>query len=119
MMKKAGDALGLKAGETITRVAGKNRYETCVAVNTTFASVLTGTGICVAKGLDFPDALSGGVLAAVMKAPLFLADNELNDAQRKYLKGKSYNNLYAFGGMGAVSDYTISRINNAIAGIAF
>ena len=124
VLKQAGSALGLTVSTTIkdkaiTRIAGANRYDTCAAVNNAFASVLTGKSICVAKGLDFPDALSGGVLAAVMKAPLFLADNELNDAQRKYLKGKSYNNLYAFGGYGAVKDATISRINNAIAGIAF
>ena len=114
MMKQAGDALGLKAGETITRVAGKNRYETCVAVNTTFASVLTGTGICVAKGLDFPDALAGGVYAAVNKEPLFLADgSKLQECQSKYLKAKKATRLSVFGGIGAVPDNLVRIIENA------
>ena len=114
MMKQAGDALGLKVGKTITRVAGKNRYETCVAVNTTFASVLTGTGICVAKGLDFPDALAGGVYAAINREPLFLADSyKLQECQTNYLKEKKATRISVFGGIGAVPDNVVMVIEKA------
>ena len=49
MMKNVATALGLKVGSTVQRVAGKNRYETCVAVNKKFKSVVSSDGICVAK----------------------------------------------------------------------
>ena len=112
MMKKAGNALGLTFNKTITRVAGKNRYATCVEVNKKFASTLSGTGICVAKGLDFPDALAGGVFAAKNKAPLFLADGALKDEQVAYLKSKKAQNIYVFGGTGAVPDALATTIKN-------
>ena len=112
MMKKAGNLLGLTFNKTITRVAGKDRYATCVAVNKKFASTLTGTAICVAKGLDFPDALAGGVFAAMKKAPLFLADNALKDVQTAYLKTKQADTTYVFGGTGAVPDKLAQAVKN-------
>jgi putative cell wall-binding protein len=105
MMNKAKNALGL---DTITRVAGKNRYATCVEVNNKFKDVLTGSAVCVAKGLDFPDALAGGVFAAQQKAPLFLADNALTDEQKTYLKTKKADTVYVFGGTGAVPDKLVT-----------
>ncbi|MCR5478263.1 MAG: leucine-rich repeat protein, partial [Ruminococcus sp.] len=61
MMKKAGNALGVAP----TRLFGANRFETCIAVNEKFAGVLNGNMLCVATGMDFPDALAGGVYAAI------------------------------------------------------
>ncbi len=113
MMKKAGSALGLTFNKTITRVAGKNRYATCVAVNNKFKGVLSGKALCIAKGLDFPDALAGGVFAAANKAPLFLADNKLTDEQTKYLKAKKASQLYVFGGTGAVPNSLVQSISAA------
>ena len=115
MMKKVATALGLKAGSTVQRVAGANRYETCVAVNNKFKSVLTGTGICVAKGLDFPDALAGGVYAAKMKQPLFLADNKLQENQVKYLASKKAKSVTVFGGTGALPGELMLNISKASA----
>ena len=114
MMKKAGDALGV----TPTRVFGENRFETCVAVNEKFADILDGTSICVATGMDFPDALAGGVFAALNKAPLFLVNCKakslaLSDSQKSYLKTKSPQKLYVFGGTGAVSDSHIQTVAKA------
>ena len=110
MMNKAKNALGL---ETITRVAGENRYATCIEVNNTFKNVLTGSGICVAKGLDFPDALAGGVFAALKKMPLFLADGNLKDVQTSYLGNKDIGNVYVFGGTGAVPNELVEEIAKA------
>ena len=102
MMNKAAAQLGLTAGESVVRIEGSNRYETCNAVNNEFASTLTGSGICVAKGLDFPDALAGGVCAARNKAPLVLADKSLRDSQKTYLQDKKPDVITIFGGVGAV-----------------
>ncbi|MBQ8119431.1 MAG: leucine-rich repeat protein, partial [Ruminococcus sp.] len=102
MMNKAANALGLAKA---TRVAGKDRFKTCVAVNETFAGVLKGDMLCVATGMDYPDALAGGVYAAKNKAPLFLINGKaptlnLNDEQKAYLKTKGASSITAFGGVG-------------------
>ena len=113
-MKKAGDALGVKA----TRVFGANRFETCVAVNEKFAGVLDGDSICVATGMDFPDALAGGVFAALNKSPLFLVNGKLktltlSDSQKSYLKIKAPQKIYTFGGVGAVPDTHVQTVATA------
>ena len=114
MMKNVATALGLKVNKTVVRVAGANRYETCVAVNNKFKSVLTDTGICVAKGLDFPDALAGGVYAAKNGQALFLADGKkLQDVQSSYLKSKNASKITVFGGTGAVPDELVKVIAQA------
>lgn len=104
MMKKAYTALGLKKA---TRVAGTNRFTTCIEVNKAFADTLNGSSICVATGMDFPDALAGGVYAAKNKAPLFLVNGKaktavLLDEQIAYLKCKKPQSVSVFGGIGAV-----------------
>ncbi len=108
------DALSKElGGKTVERVWGETRYETCVAVNNKFASALNGGSICVAKGLDFPDALAGGVIAALKNAPLLLADNALNDAQTKYLSSNKFENIFVFGGTGAVPEKLAGQIVKA------
>ena len=114
MMKNVASALGLTVNKTLVRVAGKNRYETCVAVNKKFKNVVSSDGICVAKGLDFPDALAGGVYAAKNKQALFLADgNKLQDVQSSYLKSKNAAKITALGGTGAVPDDLVKLIAEA------
>ena len=104
----------LLADSSVIRVAGRNRYETCTAVNTRFSSTLSVSGICVAKGLDFPDALAGGVYAAKTAQPLFLADgSSLQACQKTYLKDKNPAKITAIGGKGAVSDALIGVIAKA------
>lgn len=115
VMKQAATALGLTVDKTIVRISGSDRYATCVAVNNKFKSVLTGKDICLAKGLDFPDALAGGVFAAQNKAPLFLVDNKLQDVQKTYLKSKKASNIYVIGGTGAVPDYLVAAVGEASA----
>jgi len=118
MMQKAADALGLINGKQITRTAGGNRYETCIKVNKSFVNSVQRDMICVATGLDFPDALAGGVFAGIHAAPLFLVNGKsttvLSQAQKDYLDEKTPNGMAIFGGTGAVSDKTVSDINAEI-----
>ena len=112
MADKAANALGLAKA---TRVAGANRFETCVAVNEKFADVLGGDMLCVATGMDFPDALAGGVYAANNNAPLFLINGKLktsnlNDKQKAYLIEKNPSSITAFGGTSVVPDDHIADI---------
>ena len=88
----------------VTRIGGATRYETCVMINKYFASLLNSKTVCIAKGLDFPDALAGGVFAALNRSPILLADSTLRDAQKSFLKAKKPNKLYIFGGTVAVPD---------------
>ncbi len=111
MMSKASSALGLTTGKTANRIWGKDRYATCIAVNKTFASTLNGDTICIATGLTFPDALAGGVYAALKKAPLFLADNSLSKAQQNYLDPKTPDHLTVFGGVKAVPSKLVNSIS--------
>ncbi len=90
--------------KNVKRFDGAQRYETCVMINKYFAKDLSSKTVCIAKGLDFPDALAGGVFAANQKAPLLLADSALRDAQKSFLKAKKPNKLYIFGGKVAVPD---------------
>ena len=73
-------------------------------INKYFSKDLSSKTVCIAKGLDFPDALAGGVFAANQKAPLLLADSALRDAHKSFLKNKKPNKLYIFGGKVAVPD---------------
>ena len=113
-MKKKVATYLLLSDSAVKRVAGANRYETCIAVNKQFSSTLSSSGVCIAKGLDFPDALAGGVYAALKSMPLFLADGEtLSNSQKAYLKTKNPATLTAFGGKSAVSDELVSLIAKA------
>ena len=74
---------------------------------------MTGTALCIATGADFPDALAGGVFAAIKSAPLFLVNNaakKLDDTQTAYLKEKQAKKFFVFGGPGAVSDPTVNLV---------
>ena len=114
MLKKVGTALGV----TPKRLDGKDRYETCVAVNNEFKSLLSGKSICVATGADYPDALAGGVFAAIQKAPLFLINGKaqtliLSDKQNAYLKTLTPNMMYVLGGIGVVPDSHVKTVADA------
>lgn len=105
MLSTAAEALSVAP----TRLAGSNRYETCTAVNNAFKAELDGSMICIATGCDFPDALAGGVYAALNRAPLFLENSKqktlkLSQPQSDYLKAKKPLKISIFGGEGAVPD---------------
>ena len=112
MKKLADNALGIIS----KRLYGKDRYETCVAVNNEFKSLLTSKSICIATGLDYPDALAGGVLAALNKSPLFLINGKislltLSDTQKNLIKSRKPSNINVFGGTGAVSENSILTVS--------
>lgn len=88
----------------VKRIWGINRYETCLEVNKYFAKDFTGTGVCMTTGMNYPDALAGGVFAAKNKMPIVIADSALNADQKSYLKGLDLKQIYTLGGMGVKSD---------------
>ncbi|MGM0899465.1 MAG: cell wall-binding repeat-containing protein [Bacillota bacterium] len=83
------------------RFGGKDRYDTGYEVAT---RLTLGTDRAyIATGLDFPDALTGSVLAAKNNAPILLVrPDEIPQATDKQLP--AYGGFSIFGGSGVVSE---------------
>ena len=111
-MNKAAAALGLDNAE---RISGRTRLLTCIEVNKAFSDILTSKNVCIATGMDFPDALAGGVFAAINKSPLMLINGKANptafiDEQKAFIKASAATSLTIFGGTGAVSDFKLIAV---------
>ena len=98
-------AAELAAYGTVTRVAGKSRYETSVAVAETFFGTVENA--VVASGKNFPDGLCGGPLAAAMNAPLILTADGKTDAAAAYVAENGIAAGYVLGGTGALADDSV------------
>lgn len=96
-----------------TRLAGDNRFKTAAEISK--AEFTTAKTVILAYGMNYADALAGGILAAKKAAPLFLTANSLSDEQAAYLKAKELNCIYVFGGTGAVSADIVDKITKAAA----
>ncbi len=97
------------AGGT-NRVSGAGRWETGIAIaEEFFPEPETAT---LATGLEFPDALAGGVYAALNDAPVLLTNyDELPEEVEDYFIGEEgIMNVSVFGGDGAVSDSVLRAI---------
>ena len=96
------------SGYTVTRLGGKDRYETNIAILKEAGKFTTDTEILVASGGGFADSLS----AAAIGRPILLVRTSLLDSQKNYLKlsggGK---NFYIIGGTGAVSDIIMNQLS--------
>jgi len=91
------------------RLSGNDRYATSAAV--VEANKPQGEILYVATGLNFPDALTGGILAAVnSSAILLLSPQGLTDAQTRVLQTISGKKVVALGGQGAVSDQVLAQV---------
>lgn len=83
------------------RFGGKTRYDTGYEVATRLA--LGNQRAFIATGLDFPDALTGSVLAAKNDAPILLVrPDKIPGATEQQLP--TYRGFSIFGGTGAVSE---------------
>ena len=97
------------SGDSPIRIAGKNRYETAVAISQK-GWVTSGTAV-LATGSDFPDALAGGPLAYQEDAPILLTKTKSLTAETKQeiqrLKAKK---VIILGSAGAVSQEVESEL---------
>ncbi len=87
----------------ITRLAGKDRYETALKIAERLG-VKTGTPIILAYGESYPDALSVSSIAARMQSPIFLVpkdglSKDIKEAMTKIRPAK----VYLIGGTGVIS----------------
>lgn len=105
---KASSSLGARA------VVGADRFDTATKVAKTFFP--TTTKWLAANGNTYPDALSGGALAAHLRSPLLLT--KTNGAPAPvidYLRSTGRaTHLFVLGGNGSVSSYTERRLCEAL-----
>jgi len=85
------------------RLSGNDRYATNIAVLDEFDSNFHSTGICLATGAGFADALAGSAYAAKTNSPIVLVGNSLSSSTKNYLKNSSGKTVYILGGEAAVS----------------
>lgn len=100
-----------------TRVSGSDRYQTAVAICRQFNSTFSGSGVSLATGTSFPDALAGGVFAAKNRIPVILVSSRINIETADYFKTRNPDTVYVFGGESAVPDVIVADLlNNAHSG---
>lgn len=90
-----------------TRIAGANRYETCLEImRATREAGSTSDTVIIATGEGFADSLSIGPWAYDHKAPIVLAEKGvLNESSLRAIKDDEYvKNILIVGGTSAVSD---------------
>ncbi|MBL4932609.1 cell wall-binding repeat-containing protein [Clostridium paridis] len=99
-------------GISVTRVYGPNRYDTAVNIANTFNTSFK-SGVFITIGSDFPDGLTGGVLAAKRNMPMLLVEkNSIQNNTLRYIKSNGDINLYVLGSSGVISDNLINQIKN-------
>ncbi|MBT1035292.1 cell wall-binding repeat-containing protein [Canibacter sp. lx-45] len=106
----------------LERIAGKDRYDTALAVSKQFPANVQA--VFIASGENFPDALSASVVAAHMKSPVLLTPrNELAEGTVEELKRLKPGIVYVVGGRDVISatienelkaaGYTVKRLDGA------
>lgn len=101
-------------GVEVTRLAGEGRYATAAVVNdwalTAVPPPLDDTGVVVASGDAFPDALAGGPLAAARRQQLMIVPQGSIDADMAasaFFSGRAaaLESATLLGGLGALGSY--------------
>ncbi|MDR1603957.1 MAG: S8 family serine peptidase [Gracilibacteraceae bacterium] len=96
-----------------TRLAGDNRYDTSASV--LYAHLPTGANLYIATGRNFPDALTGGLLAALNSSSIMLVSPDGLTARQKSLlstlRGKQ---AVALGGTGSVSEELLAEVKRRL-----
>lgn len=95
---------------TVTRLGGENRYDTARIVASQLTKRVGSASVAyLASGATFPDALSGGVAAALDGAPLLLTEpDRLSVETAAHLKAMKPEQIVILGGPVAVSDAAAS-----------
>jgi putative cell wall-binding protein len=100
---------------TVVRLGGSNRYATGMLTAKRFWSS-AGT-VYLASGLNYPDALSGGALAAHRGAPILLARPDgLPRSVGRELTSLSPSKVVVLGGPGALSSAVVSQVKQRLPG---
>lgn len=96
------------------RLYGADRYKTNINVIKEFENSLNLDNIYIASGNNFPDALSGSVLASNSNAPIVLVDKILSAETLDFLKAQNVKNVNVLGGIGAVTQFVEDTLKNTV-----
>ncbi len=91
---------------SVKRVAGMTRYETSVAIAKAFR-MNDAEHAVLAYGGNFPDGLTGGVLAAKLGAPILLVSDDNYKDQKAFIESSKIGGIYAMGGTAVISEETL------------
>lgn len=107
-------ANAIKTYETTT-IAGQDRYETSNKISLEYIKS-SNTGVILALGENFPDALSGSVLAQKYKMPILLAgpttaasQQALSYIEKNLSKDKT---IYILGGTGGIKEEVQNKLSS-------
>ena len=101
-----------RMGLSVERVSGSDRYATAIAISNKFCKG-NFSGVMMATGLDFADALAGSVLAARNGMPIILSrQTVLVPNVEEYLSETNFgkSNIVVLGGTAAIADEVINLI---------
>ncbi|MDP4177725.1 MAG: cell wall-binding repeat-containing protein [Bacillota bacterium] len=103
-------------GKSITRLQGTTRFKTSIAIADTIdSSNQPLDNVVLTSGYNFPDGLSGGILAKKLNAPLLMAGN-LSDSQDAlnfiFSHLKQNGNVYILGGTSAIGQDTQNALTD-------
>jgi putative cell wall-binding protein len=109
-------------GIRVRRLWGQDRFETAAEIAKALADRCFGSDeFGLADGRKFPDALVGGALLGLRRAPLLLSEPVLPAATRRFLAGPVPDagtvQLTIFGGPAAVSDSAAAAAADALRGL--
>ncbi len=102
----------------VTRISGADRYATSAAVSA--AAFPSGAPVAyLALGRSYPDALSGGVAAAVSGGPLLLTEpNAIPGAVQAELARLAPQRIIVLGGAAAISDAVVQAAAGSSPGVS-
>ena len=89
---------GSLPGKVVERVAGADRFDTSAQIAQRVGNF---NSVFLASGMNYPDALTGGVLAAKSLSPILLVGHSLTPAAENIVKNS--NSVFLLGGNGAIS----------------
>ncbi|MFL0270299.1 cell wall-binding repeat-containing protein [Candidatus Clostridium radicumherbarum] len=88
----------------VTRLAGKDRYETATIISK-FGWKQTCDNAILVTGEDYPDALCSVPLAAKLKAPILLTErNNLNSNTLNEIRRLNVKKVFIIGGTGVITE---------------
>ena len=100
---------------SVSRLAGSDRFSTSVQVSRSAYGAGGSDTAVVATGLNFPDGLAGGPVAALLPGPLLLvAPTSLPSSVAAELTRLDPEKVFVLGGQASVSDVVVNRILAAV-----
>lgn len=96
------DAIKGEGSWTVSRIYGTDRYGTSVEVAKHMGKV---TGVALATGINYPDALSISSIASSLGMPILLTKKSaLPAGVKSYISGSGISKTYVVGGTGVITD---------------